>query len=245
MPTGPLDRGRPRKHFALNWKIKIKYVASFALCVELHKFVCSQFYTKVGTLVDRLAAPCFYGAGFSADALQALGVLPRAPHIDVGAAANNGHQFVVERADRARGRADDQRIVRKRLSFGDDSTGADQTIFSDLGAIEYDRTHADQTVIADDTAVQDDVVADHTIAADDERKSRIGVQRGIILDLRALAELDPFVVAAQHRAEPDARLRLQPHAADQRGRVGDVILALAWKFRRLSVDFIDGHSRLH
>ena len=39
-------------------------------------------------------------------------------------------------------------------------------------------------------------------------KPGIGVQRGVVLDLRAFAELDPLVVAAQHRAEPDAGLAL-------------------------------------
>ena len=34
--------------------------------------------------------------------------------------------------------------------------------------------------------------------------SLIGMERRVVLDLRALAELDPFIVAAQHRAEPDA-----------------------------------------
>ena len=50
--------------------------------------------------------------------------------------------------------------------------------------------------------------------ADLERKARIGVQRGVVLDLRALAELDPFVVTAQHRVEPDAGIGLEPHPPD-------------------------------
>ena len=39
----------------------------------------------------------------------------------------------------------------------------------------------------------------------------------------AFAELDPFVVAAQHRAPPDARVLLQPHAADHDRGLGDPV----------------------
>ena len=36
----------------------------------------------------------------------------------------------------------------------------------------------------------------------------------------------------------------EPHAADQHRGVGDVILALAGKFRRLAVEFINRHCRV-
>ena len=49
--------------------------------------------------------PCVWK---SADPLQAGGILLEAPHIDVGAAADQVGRFLVERADDARGRADDQ-----------------------------------------------------------------------------------------------------------------------------------------
>ena len=45
---------------------------------------------------------------------------------NVGAAADHGGGFLVERADHARRRADDQRIVGKLLAFGDQRAGADQ-----------------------------------------------------------------------------------------------------------------------
>ena len=57
--------------------------------------------------------------------------------------------LVVERADRARRRADDQRVVGKALAFGDQRAGADQRILADLRAVEQDRAHADQAVVAD------------------------------------------------------------------------------------------------
>src|ERR1700681_2915692 len=55
-----------------------------------------------------LPHPVYKGAGISANPLQALGVLLRAPDINVGAAADHGRGFLVERADDAPGRADDQ-----------------------------------------------------------------------------------------------------------------------------------------
>ena len=46
-------------------------------------------------------------------------------------------------------------------------------------------------------------MADDAIVADGDGKAGVGVQRGVVLDLRALPEFDPLVVPAQHRAEPD------------------------------------------
>ena len=77
-------------------------------------------------------------------------------------------------------------------------------VVADPGAVEQIAPMPIRLFVADRAAVQHDVVADHAIGADGQRKAGIGVQRGIVLDLRALAELDPLVVAAQHRAEPDA-----------------------------------------
>ena len=148
-------------------------------------------------------------------------------------------RLVVERADGARRRAYDQRAVGKRLAFGDERAGADQRIFADARTVEQNRPHADQAVGADGAAVQDDVVTDHAIRPDGHRETGIGVQRRIVLDLRALAELDRFVIAAQHRAEPDAGIELEPHFADH-GRVRrDPKAARFRQFRPVSVEFVD------
>src|SRR5512137_1165525 len=92
--------------------------------------------------------------------------------------------------------------------------------------------------------MQNDIVADDAIAADRHGKSRIGVECRIILDLRPLTELDPFIVAAQNRAKPDARFRFKPYTADQNRGIGDIVLAVGGKFRRLSIELINRHSRL-
>src|SRR5262249_46193487 len=104
---------------------------------------------------------------------------------------------------------------------------------------EHDRAHPDQAVGADRAAMEDDIVADHAVRPDRQRKAWIGVQSGIVLDLRALPELDPFVVTTQHRAEPDTGIAFEPYFADERGGGRDPVLAGLWKFRAHSVEFID------
>src|SRR5262249_52943570 len=133
----------------------------------------------------------------SPDPLEALGVLLPAPHIDVGVARDRLRGFFIEGAEHARRRSYDQRIVRKFLALGHHGAGAAEAILSDPRAVEHHRAHTDQAVRRDGAAVQDHVMADDAILADIEGKAGIGVQHRVVLDLRALAELDPFVVAAQ------------------------------------------------
>src|SRR3954452_17832910 len=68
----------------------------------------------------------------SADPLQPLGVLLRALDVDVGAARDHRDGLFIERADSARRRTDDQRIVGKGLTLGNQRAGADQRILADL-----------------------------------------------------------------------------------------------------------------
>src|SRR6516165_7311028 len=70
-------------------------------------------------------------------------------------------------------------------------------------------------------------------------KTGIGMQGGIVLDLRPLAELDPFIVAAQHRAEPDAGVNFEPDFPDQRGSRRDPIAPFFRKLGAYSVKFIN------
>jgi len=75
-----------------------------------------------------------------------------------------------------------------------------------------------------------------------ESRDRYG--RSIILHVRAFADLDPFIVAAQHRAEPDARRTQQAHLADHGRGVGDEEIAVGGQFGPLPVEFVDGHQNL-
>ena len=102
----------------------------------------------------------------------------------------------------------------KRFPLGDQRAGPDKAVRADRRAVEDNRPHPNQRMRANRATVQNDVMTDHAIRPDGDRKAEIGVQRGIVLNLRTLAEFDPFVVAAQHGAEPDAAIGLQPHLAD-------------------------------
>src|SRR5262249_26477410 len=83
----------------------------------------------------------------------------------------------------------------------------------------------------DRTTVQHHVVTDHAAAADRKRKTRIGMQRRVVLDLGALADLDPLIVAAQHSAPPHADLGLEAHTADHDRGFGDPVLSVRREFR--------------
>src|SRR6516165_10861554 len=174
-----------------------------------------------------------------ADWLELLRVLLEAPHVNVRGCGDPPDSGIIEAAHGAGRGADDQRSFGKAFSFGNQRTGADQAIVPDPRAIEQNCAHADQAVGPNHAAMQDNIMTDHAIRPDRHREAGIGVQSGIVLNLRALAELDPFVVAAQDRAKPDAGIALKPHLADQGRRRRDPIAALLRQFRTHSVEFID------
>ena len=77
-----------------------------------------------------------------------------------------------------------------------------------------------------------------------QRKSHIGMQDAAILHIAALADMDQLIIAAQHRAEPDAGLAVDPHLADQHGVGRDPTLAIGRQDRGDAVEFIDRQSAL-
>ena len=74
-------------------------------------------------------------------------------------------------------------------------------------------------------------MADRAIGADVERIAHVGVQHAVFLDVRARADGHPFIVAAQHAAEPDVGVFLQRDAANQLS-VGRDPIAAAWRQAR-------------
>ena len=89
-------------------------------------------------------------------------------------------------------------------------------------------------------------MADHAIRPDRQRKTGIGMQGGVVLDLRALAEFDPLIIAAQYRTEPDTGVPFEPHLTDQGRSRRDPILAGLREFRTHCVEFVDHRfSALH
>src|SRR5439155_26571865 len=102
--------------------------------------------------------------------------------------------------------------------------------------------HSYQRTVLERAAVQDDLVADGSVLADRERKAAVGVAGRIVLHVGAFADLDPLVVAAQHRAEPHAGRIQKAHLADHGSGICDEIVSVSGEFRPLSVKFVDRHS---
>ena len=166
-----------------------------------------------------------------------------ASHVDVGVLGDRLRGFFIEGTNRAGRHSEDQGVVGEFLALGHHGPGSDEAIPSDPRAVEHDRAHADEAVGRDAATVQDHIMADDAVLADLEGKARIGVQHRVVLDLGALAQLDPLVVPAQHRVEPDAGVGLEPHAPNDDGAIGDPITAIRRQLRRLAVKLEDCHSR--
>src|SRR5210317_1773547 len=69
--------------------------------------------------------------------------------------------------------------------------------------------------------MQHDLVPDRHALAHDEFDAFICVQDGTVLNVAALADDEPVVVATQHTIEPDTCLVPQAHAANDRCVVGN------------------------
>ncbi len=87
-------------------------------------------------------------------------------------------------------------------------------------------------------------MTNRTIRSDRQRKAHVGVAGRIVLDVGAFADLDPFIVTAQHRAEPHAGAAEQANLADQGRGISDKIIAVRGEFRALPVKFVNGHAQL-
>src|SRR3989442_478378 len=95
------------------------------------------------------------------------------------------------------------RLPENLMLLANSAAGAVQAIAADHGAIEDPRLDADQRTIANGATVQHDLMPNRYIAADGERISRVRVQHAALLHVRAVADDDRFVVAAEHGVRPD------------------------------------------
>src|SRR6266568_6168093 len=66
--------------------------------------------------------------------------------------------------------------------------------------------------------------------------------RSTLFPYTTLADLDPFIVAAQDRAEPDAGVGLQAHPADDGGGFRHPIAVIGRQLRLLVVELVDRHG---
>jgi hypothetical protein len=150
--------------------------------------------------------------------------------------------FVGERADRPRRAADDQRVVRELLALGHQRAGADDAVAADARAVHDDGLDADQRVVAHRAAVQHHLVADCDVGAQRQRRAHVGVQHAAVLDVAALADGDPLVVAAQHGAVPDVGAGAELDAADDGRRFGHP--GVGRHARGFVADSVQGHAVL-
>jgi hypothetical protein len=130
----------------------------------------------------------------------------------------------------------------KLLAFGNYRARADNAAAADPRPIHDNRAHPDQRAVLDRATVQDDVVTNRAVLPDRQRKTPIGVAGRIVLHVGVLTDLDPLVVAAEHRAEPYARLAVQAHLADDGGRLGNEIMAVSGELGPLPVKPVDRHK---
>ena len=68
------------------------------------------------------------------------------------------------------GSAHDECAGRNGFAFGDETARADNGVFTDDGAIEHNRTHADQSTAFDGAAMQNGGVSDGDVVFNDAGK---------------------------------------------------------------------------
>jgi len=104
-------------------------------------------------------------------------------------------------------------------ALGDKRIGADETAFSDDGAVEYDCVHADERAVSDGAAVEHGLVANCDPLSNLDREAVVNVNDTVVLHIAASPDRDPGIVAAQHGAEPHRHLITQHNVTDD-GRTG-------------------------
>src|SRR5580704_4116547 len=114
-----------------------------------------------------------------------------------------------------RGRDAGGQGARRHLeALGDQRGGGHDRAGADPGPVQGDRPGADQAPVGDHAAFQVRIVPDHALGPDQRRPVVRAVHDGPVLDRGPRADLDPAMVAAQHRAGPYRSLRADPDPPD-------------------------------
>jgi hypothetical protein len=71
------------------------------------------------------------------------------------------------------------------------------------------------------------VVTDGAPRTDTEGEARVCMKGAIILNVRALTDLDPLIVSTKHSAKPNARAQLYSYSANYDGSFRDIAL-VSW-----------------
>src|SRR5262249_37338943 len=117
------------------------------------------------------------------------------------------------------GTAEGEASWRNLCSWGEEGARAEDRLFSYLDPIENHRAHSDQNAVLDDAAMQNHVMPHNDIGSDDGRPGVVGhMDRGVVLNVRAVANPNEVHVATQHGVEPNARVGSEHDVANDRGR---------------------------
>src|SRR5581483_4603633 len=92
-------------------------------------------------------------------------------------------------------------------AFQYDRAGGDDRVFSDLGVVHNDGTHADEDAIVDDAAMYDGVMTYRNVVADANTGFLVcPVDNDTVLDIYLIAKVDTIDIAPYHGVEPNATI---------------------------------------
>ncbi|MGA2190503.1 MAG: hypothetical protein ABSH33_18435 [Steroidobacteraceae bacterium] len=106
------------------------------------------------------------------------------------------------------------RAIRDDLSGRHHGAGGNEAVASDADAVENHRAVRDERRLTDRASVQQRTMADRDVGGQFHRLAGVRVDDGAVLDIGAVADRDPIIVAAQHTIEPYARPDPEANVAD-------------------------------
>jgi len=121
-----------------------------------------------------------------------------------GASALKLDLLTVERAHCTGGHPHSEHSGRDCRPRGDNSARGDQSVLTNLGSIENDRSDPDERTVSNPTTVHNRAVPDCDLVAEERWKATCrDMQRRLVLDIRALADADSLDVASQNGSIED------------------------------------------
>ena len=125
------------------------------------------------------------------------------------AATSRDFTFEAARCDSLRGNGREIYV----LAIGE-TARADNGVFTDNGAIEHNRTHADQSTAFDGAAMQNGGVSDGDVVFNDAGKTFFRMNDRIVLYVAADSHGDGLQVSAQYGPRPDTAVVFEFHTTD-------------------------------
>jgi len=137
-----------------------------------------------------------------------------AKHIFINVVLDLLFYFGTERFYDFCGGAKNERIGRDDHALGHHGVGADDAIFSNLGVVEYGGMHANEDMVGEGGSVDDSGVTDYTIRANGTRRSGVGVDYGVVLDVGSFADTNCIGIASKYGTKPKGGICFHNHISD-------------------------------